>query len=340
MLAYSFDPAHAAHHQDGHPERPARLDAAIARLEVAGVLATMRRVPAQEAPRTALERVHDEAYLDLLETISSIGGAQLDPDTYATQHSYAVALRAVGGVLGVTDEVLSGEASSGIALVRPPGHHARAFAPMGFCLLGNVAIGVNHARATHGIRRVLVVDFDVHHGNGTQEAFYGDPDVLFISSQQFPFWPGTGAITETGVDEGAGATVNMPLPPGTGDALPRLYERVLPVLARRFRPDAVFVSAGYDAHWLDPVGGLALSIEGIADIVRVIMDVADEYAGGRVIAALEGGYHAGAVAAGVLATVRAMDGAGAPVDDPFGPAPVRGSDLVRVTEALVSLHGL
>jgi acetoin utilization deacetylase AcuC-like enzyme len=187
---------------------------------------------------------------------------------------------------------------------------------------------------------VLVVDFDVHHGNGTQEAFYDDPDVLVVTSQQYPFWPGSGAITETGAGEGQGATVNVPVPAGTGDALSTLYERILPPLAARFRPEAVFVSAGYDAHWMDPLGGLTLSVGGLANIARVIAEVADVHAGGRVIAALEGGYHTGALAAGVAATMRVMQDGGAHVDDPFGPAPSRGSDLVRVTEALASLHGL
>jgi acetoin utilization deacetylase AcuC-like enzyme len=186
----------------------------------------------------------------------------------------------------------------------------------------------------------MVVDFDVHHGNGTQEAFYDDPDVLVVSSQQYPFWPGSGAITETGVGEGEGATVNVPVPAGTGDALATLYQRILPPLAARFRPDVVFVSAGYDAHWMDPLGGLTLSIAGFAGIAHTILEVAEAHAGGRVVAALEGGYHAGALAAGVAATMRVMEDGTAPIDDPFGPAPSRGSDLVRVTEALVALHGL
>jgi acetoin utilization deacetylase AcuC-like enzyme len=161
-----------------------------------------------------------------------------------------------------------------------------------------------------------------------------------VTSQQYPFWPGSGAITETGVAEGEGTTVNIPVPAGTGDTLATLYARVLPPLTARFRPDAVFVSAGYDAHWMDPLGGLTLSVEGLASIVRVIAEVADAHAGGRVIASLEGGYHAGALAAGVAATMGVMEDGGAHVDDPFGPAPSRGSDLVRVTEALVALHGL
>jgi acetoin utilization deacetylase AcuC-like enzyme len=340
MLAYAFDPTHVAHAEEGHPERPARLDAVIARLEAEGMLSAMRRVQVDEAPRAALERIHHPSYLDLLDTVAAAGGARLDPDTYCTPASYGIARRAAGGVLAVTDAVLGGDAQAGFALVRPPGHHARGFASMGFCLLANVAIAVRHAQRVHGVRRVLVVDFDVHHGNGTQEAFYEDPDVLVVTSQQFPFWPGTGAITETGAGAGTGATVNIPLPAGTGDALATLYERVLPPLAERFQPEAVFVSAGYDAHWHDPVGGLALSIQGLAAIAGVVAGVADAHCGGRLVAALEGGYHVGALASGVLGTLRVMEDGSAHVDDPYGPAPARGSDLVRVTEALVALHGL
>ncbi len=340
MLAYAFDPTHVALGVVGHPERPARLDAAIALLEREGMLSAMRRVAADEAPRAALERVHDPSYLDLLESVTDAGGARLDPDTYCTTESYAIARRAAGGLLAVTNAVLHGDAQAGFALVRPPGHHARAFTAMGFCLLANVAIAVRHAQRAHGIRRVMVVDFDVHHGNGTQEAFYEDPDVLVVSSQQYPFWPGTGAITETGAGAGEGATVNIPVPAGTGDALASLYQRVLPVLAKRFEPEVVFVSAGYDAHWKDPVGGLALSVAGLASIAGTIAEVADAHCGGRLIAALEGGYHTGALAAGVLGTLRVMEDGAALVDDPYGPAPARGSDLVRVREALEALHGL
>jgi acetoin utilization deacetylase AcuC-like enzyme len=341
MLAYCFDPTHAGHAEPGHPERPARLDAVVARLEAEGMLARMHRVPALAAPREALERVHDPSYLDLLETASDIGGLRLDPDTYCTPDSFSIACRAAGGTLAVTDAVLGGEAAAGFALVRPPGHHARPFAAMGFCLLSNVAVAVRHAQRAHGVERVLVVDVDVHHGNGTQEVFYDDPSVLFVSSQQAPpFWPGTGALAETGAGAGEGATVNVPLPPGTADGLVDLYRRVLPPLAARFRPEVVFLSAGYDAHHLDPIGGLALSVAGLAGLARIVAEVADAHAGGRLVAALEGGYHTGALAHGVRATLGVMEDPAAPIDDPFGPALAAGPDLRRLTEALVALHGL
>ncbi|HLA64463.1 MAG TPA: histone deacetylase [Rhodothermales bacterium] len=340
MIVYCFDPSHMRHAEPGHPERPERLDAAMVLLEEDGMLARLRQVPTPAVTREALERVHDPSYLDLVETVALFGDVRLDDDTYCTPESIGVAERATGGLLSVTDAVLTGAASSGFALVRPPGHHARPFRAMGFCLYSNVAVAVRHAQAVHGLERVMVVDMDVHHGNGTQEAFYDDPSVLFVSSQQYPLWPGTGALEETGAGAGEGTTVNIPLPTGTDDALDVLYRRILPPLAARFRPQAVFLSAGYDAHRLDPLAGLGLSIAGLADLVRVVAEVADQHAGGRLIASLEGGYHAEALAHGVLSTLRVMEDGLAEASDPFGPEAVIGPDLGPLAEALAALHRL
>jgi acetoin utilization deacetylase AcuC-like enzyme len=340
VTVYTFDDAHALHREPGHPERPDRLAAVRTLMEREGLWDAARRLPTPEAGDEALLRVHAEAYLELLEAVAEAGGARLDPDTYATADSFAVARRAAGGLLAVTDAVLGGEAASGFALTRPPGHHARPFAPMGFCLLAHVALAVEHARAVHGVERALVVDFDVHHGNGTQEVFYGDPDVLVVSSQQYPFWPGTGAITETGVGAGEGATVNLPLPAGADDAVVELYRRVLPPLAARHRPEAFFVSAGYDAHRFDPLGGLALSVAGLTEVVRTILEAADAHAGGRVVLALEGGYHTDALAQAVASTFRVLADPAAEALDPFGPAPASGPPLARLTEAVCALHAL
>ncbi|MDX1420726.1 MAG: histone deacetylase, partial [Rubricoccaceae bacterium] len=199
MTVFTFDETHTLHFEAGHPERPERLEAVRARLEAAGLWDERRRLPTPEASDEALGRVHPQAYLDLLDEVAAAGGAALQPDTFARAGSVALAKRAVGGLLGATDAVLSGEADRAFALTRPPGHHARPFEAMGFCLYANVALAVEHARVVHGIERALVVDFDVHHGNGTQEVFYADPDVLVVTSQQYPLWPGTGGIAETGV---------------------------------------------------------------------------------------------------------------------------------------------
>ena len=340
MTAASFAEGHAAHADPGHPERPARLDAIRQRVAADPALAALVPVDAPSASRAALERVHAPDYLDLLETFCDTGGGRLDPDTYATRASYAVARRACGGLVAVADVVLSGDCNNGFAVGRPPGHHARPMQAMGFCLLSHVAVAARHAQAVHGAERVLIVDVDVHHGNGTQEAFYDDPSVLFVSTHQAGLFPGGGRLDETGVGAGQGATVNVPLPAGTDDALVSLYRAVLPPLAARFRPDVVFVSAGFDAHRLDPLGGLACSVAGLVDAIGVCAEVADRWAGGRLVLSLEGGYHADALAACVTGTLRRLLDSTAPVEDPFGPSRIAGPDLGPLTERVRQRHGV
>ncbi|GAB5537096.1 MAG: hypothetical protein Rubg2KO_33450 [Rubricoccaceae bacterium] len=339
MTVYSFRDDHAAHADPGHPERPARLDAIGAAIDADAELANLLRLQGQPASRLALERIHPSAYLDLLETFCDRGGGDLDVDTYATASSFRVARASCGDLLAITDAVLRGEATNGFALGRPPGHHARPMQAMGFCLLSNVAIAARHAQAA-GAERVLILDMDVHHGNGTQEAFYDDPSVLFISSQQANLFPGTGQIHEIGAGDGTGFTVNVPVPAHTGDELvPALRQLVLP-LAERFKPDVVFVSAGYDAHRLDPLGGLALSVEGLVGLIRIAQEVADQHAEGRIIATLEGGYHAEALAASVAATLHSFLDASAPVSDPFGPTHLPRVELAPLMEEVHVWHGL
>ncbi|HYE95591.1 MAG TPA: histone deacetylase [Rubricoccaceae bacterium] len=341
MIAYALDPTHALHSDPGHPEGPHRLNAVEDLLLEEGWVERVLRAPALPAPPEALARVHAVEHVELLEALCARGTASLDMDTYATAESYGVAVRAAGGCIAITDAVLEGRASSGFALVRPPGHHARPFAAMGFCLFNNVAVAARHAQAVHGVERVLIVDFDVHHGNGTQEIFYDDPSVLFVSSHQYPYYPGTGALAETGAGPGEGFTVNLPLPGGTTDGpLLDLYRRVLLPLNDRFRPEVVFLSAGYDAHRLDPLGGLALSVAGITDLVRVCSEVAERWAGGRVVAALEGGYHPDALAHSVLSTFRVLDDPSAEASDPFGPSPRLGPSLEQLAGHACALHRL
>ena len=328
----------AGHAEPGHPERPARLDAVRARVASDDRLRDLERVEGGTAPREALERVHAPAFLDRIEAMSEGGGGHFDPDTYATAASWDVARRACGGLLAVVDAVVGG-AASGFAVGRPPGHHAPPDRAMGFCLVNHVAVAARHAQAVHGAERVLVVDLDVHHGNGTQDAFYDDGSVLVVSSHQAGIYPGSGALGETGSGAGAGATANLPLPAQTGDALVGLYQAVLPPLAARFRPDLVLVSAGFDAHRLDPLAGLALSVTGLVDLVGVVQDVADARGAGLALS-LEGGYHAGALAACVAGTLRRLQDPTAPVDDPFGPSRLPAPDLVRLAEAVRAVHGV
>lgn len=340
MTGFSLRPDHARHADAGHPERPARLDAVARAIGMDDALGGLRRVEGAAASREAMERVHFPAYLDVVEAFCARGGGDLDPDTYATPASFDVAREACGDLLAMTEAVLDGTLANGFALGRPPGHHARPAQAMGFCLLSNVAVAARHAQA-RGAERVLVVDIDVHHGNGTQEAFYDDPGVLVVSSQQADLFPGSGRMLDIGVGDGVGATLNVPVPAGTDDpGMLALYRAVVQPVADRFRPDLVLVSAGFDAHRLDPLGGLALSVEGLVALVGVAAEVADRWCDGRLVASLEGGYHPEALGACCAATLRRLQNSTAEVHDPFGPTRLPGPDPAPLIDALRVIHGV
>lgn len=337
--AISFNPSHEAHAEAGHIERPERLHAIRALLQKSDVLsakATLEPVPA------ALEDVllvHPRGYYDRLEAAVQAGGARLDPDTYAKTRSLDVAMEGLGGVLSATKAVLEAQFDNSFALVRPPGHHARPDEAMGFCLLANVAIAARWAQAHYDVDRVLIVDFDVHHGNGTQEIFYEDPNVMYMSTHQWPFYPGTGALEETGRGAGAGTTLNVPLPANTGDTdILNVFNVILTPRALAFNPDLVIVSAGYDAHWMDPIGGLNLTVNGFTDVMRAILGWANTCAGNRLVAVLEGGYNTDALAHGVLATLRLLQDPDARPADPFGPSPRKDADLSDHLDAMMAFH--
>ncbi len=347
MTVYTLRSDSDAHAEAGHPERPERLAAIRARLDADSVLAAAReagrlvRIEGTEASAEALLRVHTPDHVAHLDALAAQGGGHADADTYVTVNSPRIAREACGDLLACVDAVMTGAADNAFALGRPPGHHARPTTPMGFCLLSNVAVAARHAQAVHGAARVLIVDIDVHHGNGTEEAFCSDPGVVFFSSHQAGLYPGTGGIGDTGEGAGRGATVNLPVPAGTDDAgLVGAYRRLLPALAARIRPDLVFLSAGYDAHRLDPLGGLALSVAGLTDLVRVVAEVADAHAGGRLVASLEGGYHAEALAHGVASTLRVLMDHEAGTSDPFGPTRTPGPDVGPTVDAVAAAHGL
>ena len=340
MTAYSFLKDHAGHAQPGHPERPARLDAVRAAIDADPLLAGLPRLAGLPADRGALERVHAPDYLDLVEAFCERGGGDLDIDTYATPASWRVVRQSVGNLLALVDGVCRGELASGFAIARPPGHHARPMQAMGFCLLSNAAVAARHAQAARGAGRVLIVDLDVHHGNGTQEAFYDDPSVLVVSAHQADIFPGTGHLGETGAGPGEGATVNLPVPGGTGDEVVPFLRDVLAPLAARFAPDLVLCSFGADPHRLDPLGGLAMSVAGLADAVGVVQEVAEQCADGRLVVTLEGGYHPDVLAASVAALLHRLADPTAAVADPFGPTAHPPQDLAPLAEAVRQLHGL
>jgi len=305
MATHLYTHAACLEHDPGrhHPERPARLAAVLQALEGEAFEALMRR----EAPRAAADRlklVHDPRYVDdLLNAIPAQGVIHLDPDTAVSPGSGEAALRAAGAVVAGVDAVMAGEADRAFCAVRPPGHHAEADRAMGFCLFNNVAVGALHAMERHGCRRVAVVDFDVHHGNGTQHMFERNPNLMYASSHQFPYYPGTGAARETGV----GNIVNAPLPAGANGALFReaYQRRILPALDA-FQPDLLLISAGFDAHADDPLAGLGLHEDDFAWVTAELVTLARRHARGRVVSTLEGGYDLEALAASAAAHVRAL----------------------------------
>lgn len=291
----------------GHPESPARLASVLAALDAPEFAGLIRR-EAPRAERAWIERAHPAAYVErLLAVVPKSGYVAIDGDTIVSPDSGEAALRAAGALCAAVDAVMASEGTNAFCAVRPPGHHAEATVAMGFCLFNNVAIGALHARAVHGCERVAVVDFDVHHGNGTQAMFERDPDLFFASTHQSPFYPGTGMASEHGV----GNIVNVPLRSGSGSAQFRaaMNDTVLPALTG-FRPDFILISAGFDAHRDDPLAGLRLTDEDFAWVTGEILDVARESCAGRVVSTLEGGYDLDAVASSASAHVRELMRAG------------------------------
>ena len=289
----------------GHPESPARLHAVLAALD-RDRFAALDRIEAPRASIEALERVHDATYVArILASAPGEGRARLDEDTLMSPASAEAALRAAGAVVAAVDAVLDERASCAFCAVRPPGHHATADQAMGFCLFNNVAVGAAHALAEHGLERVAIADFDVHHGNGTQDIFAREPRVLFVSSHQSPLYPGSGGAEETGV----GNLLNAPLPAGTGSAAFRhtWEERLLPRLDA-FRPQLLLVSAGFDAHRADPLAQLELLADDYTWLTARLVDIARRHAGGRVVSTLDGGYDLDALAASAAAHVAALMG--------------------------------
>jgi acetoin utilization deacetylase AcuC-like enzyme len=287
-LALVDDPLFLEHRAPaGHPERAERLHAARAAVARSEISLQRIDLAARAATTEELARVHGERYLHQLDQLAGRSG-YLDADTYYTEASVAAARTASGAAIVLTDSLLDGRAQFGVALLRPPGHHARPDSAMGFCLLNNVAVAAAHARA-RGAERVAIIDFDVHHGNGTQEIFYDDPSVLYVSLHQFPFYPGSGAAAETGRGEGRGYTVNVPLSAGAGDAVyAAAIERVVAPVLETYRPNVLLFSAGFDAHQRDPLAQMQMSDQGFKTLVRRTLAAVGPQVGVGLI--LEGGY--------------------------------------------------
>jgi len=292
----------------GHPERPSRARRLREHLEGTGLAACCRRVPPVPATDDQLRRVHAAEYLRRAAAACAAGESILDShDTAIAPESERVARLAAGSTAALCREVAAGRLARGFAVVRPPGHHAERDLAMGFCLYNNVAVAARELTAAAAIARVLIVDWDVHHGNGTQHLFEEAPDVFFFSLHQWPLYPGTGAADERGRGAGLGHTLNCPLPPGAGDDafLGALADALVPA-AERFRPEFVLVSAGFDAHRRDPLGGLQVSTAAFAEATRLVCGIADRHAGGRLVSALEGGYDLPALGESAAAHLEAL----------------------------------
>ena len=288
----------------GHPESPQRLKAILAALESSGLAAGLAAREAPEASREQIERVHEHEHVDFVfDAAPQSGYAYLDPDTSMNARSLSAALRAAGALVAATDMVMSGEARRAFCAVRPPGHHATRERPMGFCIFNNVAIGAAHALEAHGLERVAVLDFDVHHGNGTEDAFHEDPRVMLCSTFQHPYYPYSGA------DSGNEHIINVPLPAMTDSrGFRAAVERFWMPALEAFRPQLVFVSAGFDAHRDDPLAYLNLEDEDYRWVTEKLVDLADRHAEGRVVSTLEGGYNTEALARSVVEHVRVLMG--------------------------------
>lgn len=277
----------------GHPERPERLTASLAAIRPAPWFADLVELPARAAVTDELARVHDPAYVERAYAACASGAPFLDTtDVMISSASCDVAALAAGAALTLGDALAEGRIANGFALLRPPGHHAERATALGFCLFNNVAVLARDLVARHGFERIAIVDWDVHHGNGTQHTFEADPGVLYVSTHQYPYYPGTGAATETGTGAGAGTTLNCPMAAGAGDAdYERAFrEQILPKLDA-FAPDCVLVSAGFDAHADDPLADIELSTPFFGWMSDRLLEVADRHAGGRLVSVLEGGYH-------------------------------------------------
>jgi acetoin utilization deacetylase AcuC-like enzyme len=292
MTLIFSDPRFLQHQTGSHPECPERLRSIERHFEASGLFERAVRCPVVAAAEADLLAVHDGDYLQELRTFADAGGGRIEADTVLSNGSAEAAWLAAGTAVEAVRRVLAGDDRTAFCLVRPPGHHALAAAPMGFCLLGNAAVAARAAIRRFGLNRVLVVDWDVHHGNGTQDIFYEDSQVGFFSSHRFPFYPGTGRRQETGSGDGLGTTFNLPVEYGTTRReFLKSFRAVLSDAADRLQPELVIVSAGFDAHAEDPVGSLGLETEDFIELTQLVQDVADVHAQGRIVSVLEGGYN-------------------------------------------------
>lgn len=336
-----YDPVFLNHDTGFHPEKAQRLRNIIETLEHYGIRDRMTEIKPEPANMDQLTAFHTQSYIDSIAKLCDSGGGQPDEDTMVSKDSFQSAVMAAGAVITGVDKVMSQEVNSAFAMVRPPGHHALQAKSMGFCLFNNVVIGALHARKQYGLERIMIIDWDFHHGNGTADAFYDSNSVLYFSTHMQASWPGTGWVSQVGSGQGQGYTINVPLVKGTGD--PGFYmvfnQLLLPVI-RQYKPELIIVSAGFDAHFADPLGGLEVTCEGFARMAETVKKGAEDVCQGRVVLALEGGYNLDVIGHAVSAVVGVFGEYGLKIDDPIPEPPrfVKPTMRIPIDEA-IKIHG-
>jgi acetoin utilization deacetylase AcuC-like enzyme len=323
-LIFYYPVGHENHQVAQHPERPERIETIRSALDASGLWHPYDKVPSSPLDQNVLYQIHSNRYLDRLKQACE-RGEWFDQDTYLLPASWNVALETAGGATSLVRQVWKREANVGFALCRPPGHHATSKNAMGFCLLNNIALVAEDLLRNYDVKRIAILDFDLHHGNGTQEIFYARGDVFYISTHQWPLYPGTGKLEEQGIGEGFGTTANIPFPPGTGDEgfLTCLEEFILPLL-EHYQPEILLLSIGFDPHWMDPLGFLQITAAGYGKLITILKQWAENYCEGRIAAILEGGYNLEAIAACSQSVVSAL--LGQPYTDMLGKSPHRDTD--------------
>lgn len=335
-----YDTVFLKHDQSGHPESAKRLMSILTLLEEKQLIKKLTLVNSRKAEVEELSICHTKEYVQYVKDFCENGGGYLDPDTYANKESFLAAATAVGSTIDLTKEVIDGTLKNGFALLRPPGHHALANRAMGFCLFGNIAIASKAALLQPGINKVAIVDFDVHHGNGTQALIGDDPNILFISTHQYPFYPGSGSIREIGTGDAEGTVINIPLQAGAGDkAFKTVFDEIVIPSLQIFHPDLILVSAGYDAHWDDPLANLNLSLAGYDWITKQLINSAKQLCEGKIIFFLEGGYNLDVLGFGVTNAINRLSGVDS-FEDPIGKINHTEPDITQLLNELKKIHSL
>lgn len=342
---YLYSPVFLEHQQAGHPECSERLAATYSGLEESGLLSHLTHVNFAPAAFAEITRVHDAKYVRTLQQYAERGGGALDASTYVMSQTYKSASWAVGAAIAATRSVLIGEVERVFALVRPPGHHAHADHGEGFCFFNNIAfsaltaLGDVGTDGIDGVERVMIVDWDVHHGNGTESLFYTDPRVLYVSLHEHPLYPMTGALDDIGAGAGRGFNVNIPLPSGVGDnGYLQVLDEVIEPLAERFHPQLLLVSSGYDVHWREPLARMSMSLTGVSSLIARLMAISQTHCGGKLVMLLEGGYDLQVLKHGVANTFRLLCDQVADIIDPLGKAMQDAPSISRILQRVKQLH--